>query len=239
MLVTPWHACDVCLVGPLNVESDMSIRIILAEDHKMVREGLRGLLENQPDMEVIAEAGDGRAALRLIQETSPDVVVMDVVMPDLNGIEATRQVIVRAPGVKVIALSMYSDTRFITGMLSAGASGYVLKDCAVEELVQAIHTVVENQTYLSPGITQIVVRDYIDHLDKMRPSAFSLLTAREREVIQLLAEGMTMKEIAYQLDLGVKTVETHRQQIMEKLDTHSIAELTKYAIREGLTSLEK
>ena len=205
----------------------------------MVREGLRGLLENQPDMEVIAEAGDGRAALRLIQETSPDVVVMDVVMPDLNGIEATRQVIVRAPGVKVIALSMYSDTRFITGMLSAGASGYVLKDCAVEELVQAIHTVVENQTYLSPGITQIVVRDYIDHLDKMRPSAFSLLTAREREVIQLLAEGMTMKEIAYQLDLGVKTVETHRQQIMEKLDTHSIAELTKYAIREGLTSLEK
>ena len=205
----------------------------------MVREGLRGLLENQPDMEVIAEAGDGRAALRLIQETSPDVVVRDVVMPDLNGIEATRQVIVRAPGVKVIALSMYSDTRFITGMLSAGASGYVLKDCAVEELVQAIHTVVENQTYLSPGITQIVVRDYIDHLDKMRPSAFSLLTAREREVIQLLAEGMTMKEIAYQLDLGVKTVETHRQQIMEKLDTHSIAELTKYAIREGLTSLEK
>jgi len=205
----------------------------------MVREGLRGLLESQPDMEVVAEAGDGRAALQLVQETSPDVIVMDVVMPDLNGIEATRQVVVRSPGVKVIALSMYSDTRFITGMLSAGASGYVLKDCAIEELVQAIHTVSENQTYLSPGITQIVVRDYIDHLDKMRPSAFSLLTAREREVLQLLAEGMTMKEIAYQLDLGVKTVETHRQQIMEKLDTHSIAELTKYAIREGLTSLEK
>jgi len=238
MLVTPWHACDTCLVGPLNVESDMSIRIVLAEDHKMVREGLRGLLESQPDMEVVAEAGDGRAALQLVQETSPDVIVMDVVMPDLNGIEATRQVVVRSPGVKVIALSMYSDTRFITGMLSAGASGYVLKDCAIEELVQAIHTVSENQTYLSPGITQIVVRDYIDHLDKMRPSAFSLLTAREREVLQLLAEGMTMKEIAYQLDLGVKTVET-RQQIMEKLDTHSIAELTKYAIREGLTSLEK
>lgn len=239
MLVTPWHACDTYLVGPLNVESDMSIRIVLAEDHKMVREGLRGLLESQPDMEVVAEAGDGRAALQLVQETSPDVIVMDVVMPDLNGIEATRQVAVRSPGVKVIALSMYSDTRFITGMLSAGASGYVLKDCAIEELVQAIHTVAENQTYLSPGITQIVVRDYIDHLDKMRPSAFSLLTAREREVLQLLAEGMTMKEIAYQLDLGVKTVETHRQQIMEKLDTHSIADLTKYAIREGLTSLEK
>ncbi|UCH43520.1 MAG: response regulator transcription factor [Dehalococcoidales bacterium] len=217
----------------------MSIRILLAEDHKMVREGLRGLLESQPDMEVVAEAGDGRAAMQLVQETSPDVVVMDVVMPDLNGIEATRQVVVRSPGVKVVALSMYSDTRFITGMLSAGASGYVLKDCAIEELVQAIHTVAENQTYLSPGITQIVVRDYIDHLDKMRPSAFSLLTAREREVLQLLAEGMTMKEIAYQLDLGVKTVETHRQQIMEKLDTHSIAELTKYAIREGLTSLDK
>jgi len=142
------------------------------------------------------------------------------------------------PGVKVIALSMYSDRRFITGMLSAGASGYVLKDCASDELILAIHTVAANQTYLSPAITQSVVRDYIDHLDKMSSSAFSLLTTREREVLQLLAEGMTVKEIAYQLDLGVKTVETHRQQIMDKLDIHSLAELTKYAIREGLTSLD-
>jgi len=222
----------------LEREINMSIRILLAEDHKILRQGLRSLLEQQPDMEVVAEAGDGREALTLVQETSPNIVVMDVVMPDLNGVEATRQIIARAPGVRVLALSMFSDRRFITGMLSAGASGYLLKDSALEELIQAIHTVAADQTYLSPAITQIVVKDYIDHLDKMHSSAFSLLTAREREVLQLLAEGMTVKEIACQLYIGVKTIETHRQQIMDKLDIHSVAELTKYAIREGLTSAE-
>jgi len=215
----------------------MSIRILIAEDHKIVRQGLRSLLEQQPDVEVVAEAGDGREALRLVQETSPNIVVMDVVMPDLNGIEATRQIIARAPGVKVLALSMYSDSRLITGMLSAGASGYLLKESALEELVQAIHTVVTNQTHLSPAISRIVVKDYIDHLDGGHPSAFSLLTTREREVLQLLAEGMSVKQIAFQLGLSVKTIETHREQIMNKLNIHSVAELTKYAIREGLTSL--
>ena len=216
----------------------MNIRVLLAEDHKIVREGLRSLLEKQPDMEVIAEAGDGREALRLVRETSPNIVIMDVVMPELNGIEATRQIVAKAPGVKVIALSMYSDARFVTGMLSAGASGYILKDCALDELILAIHTVAADQTHLSPAISRIVVRDYIDHLDGRRPSALSHLTAREREVLQLLAEGTTAKKIAYELHLSVKTIETHRTQIMDKLDIHSLAELTKYAIREGLTSVD-
>ncbi|UCH43521.1 MAG: response regulator transcription factor [Dehalococcoidales bacterium] len=216
----------------------MSIRVLLADDHKIMRQGIRSLLEQQPDIEVIAEAGDGRAALKLVQETSPNIVLMDIVMPDLNGIEATRRIIARAPNVKVIALSMYLDTRYITGMLSAGASGYILKDCALDELIRAIYTVISDQTHLSPRISQIVVKDYIDHLDGRRPSALSFLTAREREVLQLLAEGMSMKEIAHHLELSVKTIETYRQQTMDKLNIHSVAELTKYAIREGLTSLD-
>ena len=216
----------------------MSTRILLADDHKIVREGLRSLLEKQPDMEIIAEAADGRTTVKLVQEMSPNVVIMDVAMPGLNGIEATRQIITKVPGVKVVALSMYSDRRFIAGMLSAGASGYLLKDCALEELVEAIHTVVANGSYLSPTIIDVVVKDYIHHLEKTDPSAFSVLTTREREVLQLLAEGKTVKEIASQLGRSVKTIETHRQQIMDKLRIHSIAELTKYAIREGLIVLE-
>lgn len=217
----------------------MSIRIIIADDHRLVREGLRSLLEKQPDMEVIAEAEDGRTMLKLAQEMLPNIAIMDVAMPDLNGIEATHQIIDIVPGVKVLALSMYSDRRLVAGMLSAGASGYLLKDCAFEELVQAVRTVVAGQIYLSPTITQIVARNYIERLEKMDSSAFALLTTREREVLQLLAEGKTVKEIAYHLNLSAKTIETYRQQIMDKLYIHSIAELTKYAIREGLTSLDE
>ena len=217
----------------------MSIRIIIADDHRLVREGLRSLLEKQPDMEVIAEAEDGRTMLKLAQEMLPNIAIMDVAMPDLNGIEATHQIIDIAPGVKVLALSMYSDRRLVAGMLSAGASGYLLKDCAFEELVQAVRTVVAGQIYLSPTIAQIVARNYIERLEKMDSSAFALLTTREREVLQLLAEGKTVKEIAYHLNLSAKTIETYRQQIMGKLYIHSIAELTKYAIREGLTSLDE
>lgn len=217
----------------------MSIRIIIADDHRLVREGLRSLLEKQPDMEVIAEAEDGRTMLKLAQEMLPNIAIMDVAMPDLNGIEATHQIRDIAPGIKVLALSMYSDRRLVAGMLSAGASGYLLKDCAFEELVQAVRTVVAGQIYLSPTIAQIVARNYIDRLEKMDSSAFALLTTREREVLQLLAEGKTVKEIAYHLNLSVKTIETYRQKIMDKLYIHSIAELTKYAIREGLTSLDE
>jgi len=195
------------------------------------------LLEKQPDIEVVAEAENGLATLKLVDETAPNIVIMDVAMPDLNGTEATRQIIAKAPTVKVIALSMYSDRRFVIGMLSAGASGYLPKDCAFEELVQAIRTVAADRTYLSPSIVDIVVKDYFHHLEKTDSSVLSILTSREREVLQLLAEGRTVKEIARHLFLSVKTIETHCQQIMHKLDTHSIAKLTKYAIREGLTSL--
>jgi len=216
----------------------MSIKVLLADDHRIVREGLRVLLETEADMEVIAEAKDGLTLLGLVQEMSPDIVLMDVAMPNLNGIEATRQIIGTALGIKVLALSMYSDRQFVIGMLSAGASGYLLKDCAFEELVQAIRVVAANRTYLSPGIADIVVKEYLHHLEKTSFSAFSVLTVKEREVLQLLAEGRSVREIARGLCLSVKTIETHRQHIMNKLNIHSIARLTKYAVSEGLTSLE-
>ncbi len=214
------------------------IKVLLADDHRLLREGLRKLLEKEADMETVAEADDGRTAVRLARELSPDVVVMDIGMPDLNGIEATRQIAREAPNVKVLALSMHSNRRFISGMLRAGASGYLLKDCAFGELARAVRTVVANGTYLSSGIAGTVVEDYVLHLSRADSSAFSVLTAKERETLQLLAEGRNTKEIALLLHVSVKTVETHRRQTMEKLDVHSVAELTKYAIREGLTSLE-
>ena len=216
----------------------MSIRILLADDHQIVRDGLRALIEQQPDMEVVAEAEEGRTAVQLVQEQSPDVIIIDVGMPDLNGIEATSQIRTMALGVKVIALSMHSDRRYVTGMLRAGASGYLLKDCAFEELVRAVHAVAAGQTYLSPAIPGVVVEDYVRHIEPDDESHSSPLTAREREVLQLLAEGQLSRQIAEHLHVSVKTVETHRQNIMEKLDLHTIADLTKYAIRTGLTSLE-
>jgi len=216
----------------------VSVRVILADDHRIMREGLRALLEKESNMEVVAEADNGRAAVELARELKPDVIVMDLTMPELNGIEATRQILASDPGVKVLALSMHSDKRFVTGVLSAGASGYLLKDCALEELVRAIRAVVADQTYLSPGIAGIVVDDYMHRLPPTDDCTLSALTAREREVLQLIAEGRALKEIASNLNLSVKTIETHRQQIMKRLDIHSIAELTKCAIREGLTSLE-
>lgn len=216
----------------------MSIRILLADDHKIIRDGLRTLIENQSHMEVVGEAENGRKAVDMTLELVPDVVVMDVTMADLNGIEATRQIHKELAAVKVIALSMHSDRRFVKGMLEAGASGYLLKDCAFEELARAIHSVISNETYLSPGITDIVVKEYLQKSSMTPTSAFSTLTAREREVLQLLAEGGSTKKIAESLYVSIKTVETHRRQIMDKLNIHSIAELTKYAVREGLTSLE-
>lgn len=216
----------------------MRIKILLADDHKIVRDGLRALIEKQPDMEVVAEAADGRTAVHLAKEMLPDVVIMDISMPDLNGIEAAQQIVAGAPRVKVIALSMHSDGRFVKEVFKVGACGYLLKECAFEELANAIHTVVADQIYLSPRITHVVLNDYLSRLPMAEASAFSVLTAREREVLQLLAEGKTTKDIACSLDLSVKTVEAHRQKIMEKSKIHSVAELTKYAIREGLTSLD-
>lgn len=216
----------------------MKTRIIIADDHMIVRQGLATLLAKEPDMEVVAEAENGRDVVQLVKELRPDVVIMDVNMPDLNGIEATRQVLAAFPETKIIALSMHADRRFVVNMLKAGSSGYLLKDCAFEELAAAIRLVMANKTYLSPGVSNIVIQDYVQGLSAPRSSAFTMLTPREREVLQLMAEGKPTGQIAEQLHISVKTVETHRQQIMHKLGIHSIAELTKYAIREGLTSLE-
>ena len=210
-------------------------RILLVDDHKIVREGLRSLLETEPGFEVIAEASDGRTAVQMAHEQTPDVVVMDIAMPHLNGIEATRQIVNDHRNTKVIALSMHSDRRFMSEMLKAGASGYLLKDAASEELIQSIRTVVNGKVYLSPQIADVVVDDYLRRLPDAEPTVFAKLTAREREVLQLMSEGKATKQIAALLHVSIKTVETHRRQLMEKLNLHSVAELTKYAIREGLT----
>lgn len=215
----------------------MTIKILLADDHRIMRDGLYALLKNEPDIEVVAEGNNGREAVEMSRKLKPNVVIMDMSMPGLNGIEATRQILALGDNVKVLALSMHADKRFVMGALSAGASGYVLKDCAFEELVQAIHAVAMNQTYLSPSIADIVVESY----RRSQPSPnqlFSVLTPREREVLQLLTEGTSIKDTASLLRVSTKTIETHRQHIMEKLHTHSVAELTKYAIREGMTSLD-
>jgi DNA-binding NarL/FixJ family response regulator len=216
----------------------MNIRIIIADDHQIVRQGLRTLLEREPDMQVVAEAEDGRRAVLLAREMIPHVMVMDVEMPELNGIEATMQILTEFPQIKIIALSMYSDRRFVTNMLKAGAGGYLLKDCAFEELTQAIRLAMTNRIYLSPGVADVVIKDYVNHAPAPTRSVFSVLSTREREVLQLLSEGKRTSQIAELLHISIKTVETHRQQIMHKLGMRSVAELTKYAIREGLTSLE-
>ena len=216
----------------------MSIKILLADDHRIMRSGLRSLLDKEPDMEVVAEAENGRMTVQLARKLSPDVVIMDISMPDLNGIEASRQILSEAPDVKVVALSMHSDEQFVVEMLDAGASGYLLKDCALGELCLAIRAVVANQNYLSPGIASIVIKDYRRELSRAEPPSSPVLTPREREVLQLVAEGNSSKKIASLLYISVKTVEAHRHQIMDKLNIHSVAELTKYAIRKGITSLD-
>ncbi len=221
----------------MNAEQGMCVRVVLADDHKIMREGLCSLLRNDPRVEIVGVAEDGRSAVQLVRELKPDVVVMDVAMPDLNGIDAARRIKAEQPDVRILALSMHADKRYISSMLQAGASGYLLKDCAFKELVQAIHTVSHRQVYLSPSIAALVTEDYVRQLMSKGGSPASMLSPKEREVLQLMAEGHSTKQIAATLFLSVKTIETHRQQIMEKLDIHSVAELTKFAIREGLTSL--
>jgi DNA-binding NarL/FixJ family response regulator len=216
----------------------MSIKVLLVDDHAIIREGLRSLLERQPGMEVIADTDDGRKAIELVREHLPDIVVMDITMRGLNGIEATRQITQDFPAVKVIALSIHSKRRYVTDMLSAGASGYILKECLFDELVQAIHAVVAGGRYLSPRITDVVVDDYVKRLSAVNNSPLETLTSRQREVLQLVAEGKSTKQIALELHVSTKAIEANRRQIMDKLDIHSIAELTKYAVREGLTTLE-
>ena len=215
-----------------------TVRVLLADDHRMVREGIHKLVEQCRDVEVVGEAEDGFAAVRLAEELSPDVVVMDLSMPNQNGLDAARHILEKQPQVRIIVLSMHADRRFVLEALKAGAQGYLVKANAFEELLKAIATVSAGRTYLSPEISDVVVKEYVaQSTNAAAPTAFSVLTSREREVLQLVAEGMAMKEIGQRLDVSVKTIETHRQRIMEKLSLHSVAELTKYAIREGITSL--
>ena len=217
----------------------MSIRVLIADDHKIMLAGLRSLLEKQADFDVVGEADNGRKAVQMAQEKKPDVVVMDVSMPDLNGIEATMQIVESLPGTRVVALSMHSDKRFVMGMLRAGASGYLLKDCASQELANAIVQVAGGKKYLSPEITGVVIDDFLlGGASEEVATGTSPLSPREREVLQLIAEGWSTKQIASHLYVSIKTIETHRRQIMKKLDLHAIADLTKYAIREGFTSIE-
>lgn len=215
-------------------ELRMGIKIIIVDDHQMVREGIRSLLAEEKDMLVIAEAGSGREGVRLAEELVPDMVIMDIGMSDLNGIEATRQITDTPPCIKVLVLSMHSDHRFVERTLKAGASGYLLKDCSFEELVRAIRTIMDGKIYLSPGIAGVVVSEYLETLS----FGATVLTCREREVLQLITQGRSTREIAARLFISIKTVETHRQQIMKKLQLYTVPELTKYAIREGLTTLE-
>lgn len=215
----------------------MSIRIILADDHAILRDGLSKSFDNEEDIEVIAQASDGHTVLNQIRELSPDVVVMDIGMPDLNGIEATRQITRDYPEVKVIGLSMHSGDKYIREMFRAGAGGYLLKNCPFEELVEAVRTVAEGKTYVSPSIGDVIVQDYINKPHEQK-SVFSVLSQREREVLQLLAEGKTTKQAAMSLHISPKTVEAHRLNLMNKLGIDNIAQLTKYAIQEGLTEPE-
>ena len=219
------------------MQNDRMIRIIIADDHMIVRDGLRSLLERQPDMEVIAEANNGREAIKQTKNLLPDVVVMDIGMRELNGIEATLQIVGNSPVVKVLALSMYSDKRFIIGMLKAGASGYMLKDSAFRELVYAIRVVVSNKVYISPSIAGVLAEDYLENLAEIDESVRSVLTPREIEVLQLLVEGKSTKQTASALGVSIKTIEAHRQHIMKKLNIDNIVDLIKYAIREGITSI--
>jgi DNA-binding NarL/FixJ family response regulator len=189
-------------------------------------------------MEVIGQAEDGMTTVEMVKELSPDLVIMDISMPDLNGIEATRQILRESPDVKVIGLSMHSGKRFVTEMFKAGAVGYLPKDCEFDELVNAIQAVTDGKTYLSPSITGVVVDNYVRTSPDSESSAFSVLTPREREVLQLLAEGNSTKQIGRRLFISPKTVESHRLRIMDKLDFDNVAQLTKYAIQEGLTSPE-
>jgi two-component system response regulator NreC len=216
----------------------MTIRILIVDDHRIIREGLRSLLGAEPDLEVVGLARNGREAIRLTHDLSPEVVLLDVSMPDMNGMEATTQILEDIPHVKVIALSMHKDEHFVAGMLLAGASGYLLKDCSVEELAGAVRSVMDGGVHLSPGITPMVIRRYMDHIVEKEILLRPPLSSRENEVLQLVAEGRTSRAIASALNISTKTVETHRRQIMQKLGVNTVADLTKYAVRTGVTSVE-
>jgi DNA-binding NarL/FixJ family response regulator len=216
----------------------MSIRILLADDHEMLREGLRAILEREDDLEIVGEASDGRTAVAMAAKLIPDVVVMDITMPDLNGVEATRQIRTDHPEVSVVALSRHSERHYVLRILEAGAGGYVLKSAAYDELRSAVRAVTRGQKYLSPSITGIVVDERLRAAAQVEISKQADLGPREREIVQLLAEGHSSAQIAGRLHISTRTVESHRRNIMKKLGLRGVAELTRWAIREGLTSVE-
>lgn len=225
-------------VSPPTCESLLSmskLRILLADDHTVVRQGLRKVLEECPDWEVVAEAGDGREAVRQAEEHKPDVAIIDVAMPLLNGIEATRQIIRRSPSTRVLVLSMHADEAYVNQILQAGATGYLLKDSADVDLQNAVTAVSNGKSFFSPAIAKVMLDDYVRQLaDKGITDRYESLSEREREVFQLIAEGKANKEIAALLSISPSTVETHRARIMEKLDLHSAAEIVLHAVRRGV-----
>ena len=213
------------------------IRILLADDHRLFRLGLKQLLDQRAGISVVGEAGSGFEAVDMAKSLKPDLILMDISMPELNGLEATRRILEALPEARVVILSMHSDRRYVTEALRAGAKGYLLKDSAPEDLLQAINRVMGGQYFLSAGVSEQVIDEFIRRAGEDADSPYNLLSAREREVLQLLAEGASTRQIADRLNLSAKTIESHRLHLMEKLDLHSVAELTRYAIREGLVGL--
>jgi len=215
----------------------MSIRILLADDHTVVRDGLRALLEKQPDMTVVGEAADGRDSVRLAEEQLPDVVVMDIAMPNMNGIEATRRILAANPRTNVVMLSMHQDESYVLRSLKAGAKGYLLKDSLRSDVIEAIRTVSQGRSFMTRKVSRILQEDYIRQMERRGlEDSYDLLTDREREILQLVAEGKTNKDVATFLNISLTTVETHRTHILQKLGLHSVPELILYAVRKGIIS---
>ncbi|MEM6900281.1 MAG: response regulator transcription factor [Pseudomonadota bacterium] len=217
----------------------MPATVVLVDDHRIVREGLRTVLAGETDIDVVGEAENGRDSIALVRKLKPSIIVMDVSMPDLNGMDATQKILQACVDTRILALSGHQDEVFVKGMLKAGASGYLLKDCASEELLVAIRTLSRGGMYISPAVASVVVTDYVAHLSGAATADAAVLSLREREVLQLIAEGLTTGDIAVRLVLSVKTIESHRKSIMDKLGVRNIAGLTKYAIRHGLTTLDE
>jgi DNA-binding NarL/FixJ family response regulator len=217
----------------------MTVRIVLADDHRILREGIAALLRQTADFEVVAEAGDGLELVRLVRELQPDLVITDLSMPGLNGIEAISRITEHSPRTRTLCLSVHNEKRLVAAVMDAGASGYLLKDCAFEELLRAARSVMASQVYISPGVAGVLMQDFRERRSGVdRRSAFSVLTSREREVVQLIAEGHSTKAIADRLHVSAKTIGTHREHIMSKLQVTGTAELTRYAIREGIADLD-
>ncbi len=216
----------------------MKRRVLLVDDHAILREGLRALLSTEDDLEVVGEAADGETAIELARQLNPDVVVMDIGLLRISGVEATRKIVEADPRVRVIGLSIHDDRHFVSAMLAAGAKGYLPKKCVSDELVKAIREVIDGRTYLGEQVKDVMVKDYVSRAQGKDQGAISMLTDREREVLRLLAGGQDLRQIAASLELSYKTVEGHRQHITEKLGMRSIADLTRLAIREGLVPLD-